>query len=117
MITGETEGDDWVSLVLFEIAGFTYGAALQSVAAVRGGRDQKGTILGTPRAATRRLEFTDESGHSQHLSIDAFHGIWRAPVNELRRLPQIVNNSPVVAGVWLRAGALILLIKLEQLQA
>jgi hypothetical protein len=117
MITDETKSDDWVSLVLFEIAGLTFGTALQSVAAVRGGRDERGTILGTPRAATRRLEFKDESGRAQHLSIDAFHGIWRAPVNELRRLPQIVNNSSVVAGVWLRAGALILLIKLEQLQA
>ncbi len=107
-----------IDLVLFEIAGRTYGADVVDVSRVAApeGKLPQSRRLGTPKRIQRGLVVRSGSGETL-VPIDRLVGFRRVHASSLRKLPGYASGlaEPAVVGFLVEEGALLILIDLEAL--
>lgn len=106
-----------VDLLLFEVGGVRYGVDATQVRRVGPvhGPPSVGAPLGPPAAPRRALVFCRPDGREERLDVDEVLGVRSVGVDELRRLPPLVQAPPLAVGALLDGDEAVLLVDLHAL--
>ncbi|HME92348.1 MAG TPA: chemotaxis protein CheW [Myxococcaceae bacterium] len=113
-MTGTPASTGDVEILLFDVAGWRYGADAAQVLRV----DLPGahaSPLAPARSSRRALVFEASNGAMNKLQVDAVHGVRTIPVEQLRQLPSGISPRGFAIGVWLDGDAPVLLVDLPQM--
>ncbi len=108
---------DAVELVVFTVAGTRFAADLAQVRRVDVPEkaESVGEPLGRPASGRRALVFDQGEGRERRLTVDEVHGVTRAPVASLRRLPVAARAARYSIGAWLDGDEPVLLVDLASM--
>ncbi len=106
--------EDAISLVIFELAGTRYAADLTQVIRLDffDANCSVGSPLGPARTGNKCLMIDAQDGRDWCLAIDTLHGVRSVPVEQLRRLPAVVQGGSISIGAWLDGKEAVLLVDL-----
>lgn len=106
-----------IDLVIFEVAGSTWGVDLGQVRRIDVDEPHEsiGHPLGTPLEGKRALVFEMGRGVERRLAVDVVHGVSRVKITDLRRMPAAAHVAPFSIGAWIDGETPILLVDLPSM--